>query len=64
MTKQNKKTNLKSYKITFMTDYPYSDCMVVESKNETEAWKEFEKKHGYPRNEYCSIEEIEEIEEI
>jgi hypothetical protein len=47
-----------------MTDYPYSDCMVVESKNETEAWKEFEKKHGYPRNEYCSIEEIEEIEEI
>ena len=58
MVKPNSKIALKRYKITFMTDYPYSDCMIIDAKNETEAWKKFEKKHGYPKNEYCSIEKI------
>ena len=58
MTKQNNETSLKRYKVTFMTDYPYSDCLIIEAKDEAEAWKEFEKQHGYPRNEYCSIERI------
>jgi len=46
------------WKVTFMTDYPYSDTMVVEGDTEEEAWKDFEAKHGYPRNEYCSIVKI------
>jgi hypothetical protein len=49
------KTN---WRVRFMTDYPYLDTMVVEGDTEEEAWKDFEKKHGYPRNKYCSIEKI------
>jgi len=41
--------------VTYMTDYPYSDTMTVEGDTEDEAWKDFETKHGYPRNKYCSI---------
>ena len=46
------------WKISFMTDYPYSDTMTVLASNEKEAWKKFEKKRGYPRNEYCSIKKL------
>jgi hypothetical protein len=46
------------WRVRFMTDYPYSDTMVVEGDTEEEAWKDFETKHGYPRNEYCSIVKI------
>ena len=39
-----------------MTDYPYSDWVLVEGKTEKEAWENFEKKVGFKRNEFCSIE--------
>lgn len=52
---KNKKTQ---WEVTYMTDYPYSDTMNVEGDTEEEAWKDFEKKHGYPRNEYCSIKRM------
>jgi len=54
---ENKKEKTR-WEVTYMTDYPYSDTMIVEGNTEEEAWKDFEKKHGYPRNEYCSIKRV------
>jgi hypothetical protein len=49
---------MKEWKITYMTDYPYSDSITVEARTESSAWKKFEKKVGFKRNEYCSIKEL------
>lgn len=49
---------LHTWKITFMTDYPYSDYILVDAYTEEEAWDQFEERQGYERDEYCSIEQI------
>lgn len=46
------------WQVTFMTDYPYSDTIVVEGNTEEIAWRNFEKKRGYSRNKYCSIKKL------
>lgn len=46
------------WEVRYMTDYPYSDTMQVEGSTEAEAWEEFERRYGYPRNEYCSIKQL------
>jgi len=47
-----------SWKITYMTDYPYSDSMIVKAETEADAWNEYEKMGGYKRNEYCQIKKL------
>jgi hypothetical protein len=49
---------MNEWKITYMTDYPYSDSVIVEARTENSAWKKFEKKVGFKQNEFCSIEKL------
>jgi hypothetical protein len=49
---------MKTWKITFMTDYPYSGSHIVNAKTEKSAWKKFEKETGVKRDEYCSIKKL------
>ena len=49
--------NKEWWKITFMTDYPFSDEMLILASNEEEAWNKFGEK-GQKRNEYCSIKNV------
>lgn len=49
---------MKQWKIIYVTNYPYSNSIIVEAENERDARKEFEKKTGYKISEYCVIKEI------
>jgi hypothetical protein len=49
---------MKRWKITFMTDYPYSDSCIVKAKTEISAWKKFEKETGRKEDQYCSIKKL------
>lgn len=49
---------LHSWKITYMTDYPYSDYVIIVAPNEEEAWDEFERRGLGMRNEYSEIEKM------
>jgi hypothetical protein len=47
----------KWWEITFVTDYPFSDKMLVLASTEDDAWDKFAKK-GRERNEYCLIKMV------
>ena len=49
---------MKTWKITFMTDYPFSDTYLVKARTEKSAWKKFEKETGNKKNEYCDIKKL------
>jgi len=49
---------MKQWKVTYVTDYPYSNSIIVEAEDEEGARKEFEKKTGYKLGDYCVIKEI------
>lgn len=49
---------LRCYKIIYVTDYPYSDYVLIDAHSEEEAWDEFERRGLGKRNEYSSIEKI------
>ncbi len=55
--KQKNLEKMKKYKITFCSDYPYSDFVIITAKNKKDVWKKFEKDHT--KDWSCSIEEIE-----
>lgn len=48
---------MKQWKVTYMSDYPYSDCEIIEAETEKEAKKKFKEKMGF-WDDFCSIEEI------
>lgn len=52
------KKKLYCWKITYMTDYPYSDYVLIDAYTEKEAWDEFESRGLGKRNEYSEIEKI------
>ena len=41
-----------TWRVTYMTDYPYSSRMDVPGTDEADAWKGFENRVGFKRNEF------------
>ena len=45
------------WEIVYMTDYPFSNKMLIIASTEEDAWNKFVKK-GNKRNEYCLIKRV------